>query len=120
MARYTMRPNMPDGPGFRITTGRRTVGSVRQTGPTRWVARLGNHFGEGVTAIVAFYEAVARQCGFADHAALQAHNASIRRRNNAARTRARATLRGFMQDTGISRPRPVAAPGPVDDEPFSG
>jgi hypothetical protein len=114
MARYTMRTVEH---GHIITTGRRTVGSVRQIAmPRGWIARIGAHSATGVTALVAFYDVVALQCGFPNHAALQAHNRQIRAHNTVQRARARSILRSL---TGVSRPRPVILPGPVDDEPYS-
>ena len=109
--RYRLMTTQGTADSVPIKQGRRYVGSVRPAeSGSGWVGRISGHAAIGATPEIAFREVAARAMGFANLAALRAHNARARASNNAARasTRFRASIRAFA-----NRP-----PEPVDDEPF--
>ncbi len=111
MPRHVMRPGASPLTWV-IRTGRRTVGSVRPSeSGAMFVGRIAQHTACSVDPVIAFREVAAVARGFANLAALRAHNRTVRERNLALRP-ARRRRTTFHNTLSCAQPIP--------DEPFSG
>jgi hypothetical protein len=112
--RYRLMRSEGTATNVPIKQGRRYVGSVRPDEAGRdWIARIGPHVAPGFSIDAAFREVAARAMGFANLAALRAHNRGVRVQNRVNRIAARTQFR-----RGLAAGAPQAEPGPIPDEPF--
>ena len=116
MPRYILKSNGPGTDAWTIRHARRNVGFVRRNPDlpgVQYVGKIGEHRVVALSAEMAFREVAARAMGFENAAALRAHNAQVRRSNNAQRSSIRSRLR-----TLEGRSQRLAAGWPDEPETF--